>query len=159
MPTLQLSVEPEQVQSLLTNEGAMASLLQSLLNQVLQAQATEQIGAEPYERTETRTARRNGTRSRTLTTRVGRLELAVPQLRDGVFTTDLLQRYQRTEQALIATLMEVVVNGVSTRKVARITEVLCGQTFIDTPPLRKRRILGSPSLVPQGLPAGPARPV
>jgi putative transposase len=66
---------------------------------------------------------------RQLTTRVGALTLLVPQVRDGQFSTELFARYQRSEQALVLTLMEMVVNGVSTRKVARITEELCGTAF------------------------------
>src|SRR6185312_4361679 len=66
---------------------------------------------------------------RQLTTRVGTLALRVPQVRDGSFSPELFERYQRSEQALVCTLMEMVVNGVSTRKVAQITEELCGKAF------------------------------
>jgi transposase-like protein len=72
---------------------------------------------------------RNGTKPRTLTTRVATLELAVPQDRDGTFSTELFSRYQRTEQAFVRTLMEMYVHGVSTRKMARVTELLCGTRF------------------------------
>ena len=71
----------------------------------------------------------NGYKPRKLITRVGTLNLRVPQIRDGVFSTELFRRYQRSEQALVLALMEMVVNGVSTRKVARITEELCGTEF------------------------------
>jgi transposase-like protein len=64
-----------------------------------------------------------------LRTRVGTLELDVPQDRDGTFSTEVFGRYQRTEQALVVTLMEMYVQGVSTRKVAAITEQLCGTSF------------------------------
>ena len=100
-----------------------------MLNQVLEAQVTEQIGARPYERSEGRKAYRNGSRTRTLTTRVGPLVLHVPQVRDGSFSTTLFARYQRSEQALVLALMEMVLQGVSTRKVATITEELCGTRF------------------------------
>ena len=66
------------------------------------------------------------TTRRTLVTRVGKLELRVPQDRDGRFSTELFERYQRSEQALVATLAEMYVQGVSTRKVKAITEELCG---------------------------------
>jgi putative transposase len=59
--------------------------------------------------------------------RIGKLELRVPQDRDGRFSTELFERYQRSEQALVATLAEMYVQGVSTRKVKAITEELCGQ--------------------------------
>lgn len=90
------------------DEG-MAKLLESVLNQVLQAQATEQIKAEPYERTKEREDYRNGYYKRGLDTRVGNIVLQIPRFRYGKFTTDLFQRYQRSEQALLLALMEMVV--------------------------------------------------
>lgn len=99
------------------------------MNQVLDAQATEQIGAGRYERFKGRMAYRNGFRSRQLSTRVGHLTLQVPQLRDGQFCIEIFKRYQRSEQALILSLMERILNGVSTRKVTKITEELCGTSF------------------------------
>ena len=72
---------------------------------------------------------RSGYYTRTLVTRVGKLELRVPQDRNGRFSTELFERYQRSEQALVATLAEVYVQGVSTRKVKAITEELCGHAF------------------------------
>lgn len=99
------------------------------MNQILEAQVAEQLQAAPYERTEERQGYCNGYKPRWLTTRVGRLTLRVPQVRESIFSTELFARYQRSEQALILTLMEMVVNSVSTRKVARITEKLCGTSF------------------------------
>ena len=72
---------------------------------------------------------RNGHRARTLYTRVGPVTLLVPQTRDGSFSTDIFKRYQRSEQAFVLALMEMVVQGVSTRKVSAITEELCGASF------------------------------
>lgn len=112
-----------------SRDEAVATLLESILNQVLKAQATEQLNAEDYERTEDRKDYRNGTYTRTLTTRVGSLTLHVPRFRNGKFSTELFSRYQRSEKALILTLMEMVVNGVSTRKVTQVTEELCGTEF------------------------------
>ena len=66
---------------------------------------------------------------RTLITRVGKLELRVPQDREGRFSTELFERYQRSERALVAALAEMYVQGVSTRKVKAITEELCGHSF------------------------------
>jgi len=100
-----------------------------IFNQVLLAQSTEQLGAEPYERTEGRTAYRNGTRERQLTTRIGTLTLRIPRHRNGQFSTELFMRYQRSEQALVLAMMEMVINGVSTRKIESITEELCGKKF------------------------------
>lgn len=112
-----------------SRDEAVSTLLESILNQVLKAQATEQLAAENYERTDERKDYRNGSYTRSLTTRVGSLTLHVPRFRDGKFSTDLFSRYQRSEQALILTLMEMVVNGVSTRKVTQVTEELCGTEF------------------------------
>lgn len=107
----------------------LGELVESVLNQVLEAQAEEQLGAGRYERAEGRTGYRNGYRPRQLYSRVGPLRLRVPQFRDGAFSTEIFQRYQRSEQALVLALMEMVVNGVSTRKVSKITEELCGTAF------------------------------
>ena len=110
-------------------DEAFSKLLEEIFNQVLLAQSTEQLGAAPYERTEGRTAYRNGVRERQLTTRVGTLTLRVPRHRNGQFSTELFMRYQRSEQALMLAMMEMVINGVSTRKIESITEELCGKKF------------------------------
>ena len=107
----------------------MSKLLEEIFNAILSAQATEQIKAEPYERSEDRVTSRNGYRDRGLQTRVGSLTLKVPKLREGSFTTELFSAYQRSEQALLLSLMEMVVQGVSTRKISEITETLCGTSF------------------------------
>ena len=129
MTQYQLTVESETVQRLFGGNEQVARLLEAVLNQVLEAQVGEHLQAEPYERTEQRRGYRNGYKPRQLTTRVGTLALHVPQVRDGSFSPELFERYQRSEQALVCTLMEMVVNGVSTRKVAQITEELCGKAF------------------------------
>jgi transposase-like protein len=107
----------------------MAVLLEPILNQILQAEMTEHLGAEPGEQTKSRQGYRNGTYERKLTTRVGRLELEVPRDREGEFQTALFQRYQRSEKALVLALMQMVVQGVSTRRVKNITTELCGREF------------------------------
>ncbi len=129
MTQYQLTLDSESLQRLFTGDGQLGRLLEAVLNQVLNAQVTEQLQAAPYERSEQRQGYRNGYKPRQLTTRVGALTLLVPQVREGQFSTELFARYQRSEQALVLTLMEMVVNGVSTRKVARITEELCGTSF------------------------------
>jgi putative transposase len=129
MTQYQVTLDAQTLQRLFSGDNQLGHLLEAVLNQVLEAQVTEQLRAEPYERTSERQGYRNGYKPRRLTTRVGRLTLRVPQVREGVFSTELFARYQRSEQALILTLMEMVVNGVSTRKVARITEELCGTAF------------------------------
>ncbi len=129
MTQYQLTVDSETVQRLFSGDGQLGRLVEAVLNQVLNAQVSEQLQAAPYERSDQRQGYRNGYKPRQLTTRVGTLTLQVPQVREGQFSTELFARYQRSEQALVLTLMEMVVNGVSTRKVARITEELCGASF------------------------------
>src|SRR5690554_437067 len=127
-----ITLTEEHLHGLFVSNGrdeAFAKLLEEIFNQVLLAQSTEQLQAAPYERTEKRTAYRNGSYDRSLTTRVGTLRLHIPRHRNGDFSTELFQRYQRSEQALILAMMEMVVNGVSTRKVETITEELCGKKF------------------------------
>jgi transposase-like protein len=125
----QLTLDSDTLQRLFVGDGQLGRLVETVLNQILNAQVAEQLQAAPYERSEQRQGYRNGYKPRQLTTRVGALTLLVPQVRDGQFSTELFARYQRSEQALVLTLMEMVVNGVSTRKVARITEELCGTSF------------------------------
>ncbi len=112
-----------------SRDAGIAALLETVLNQVLKAQSADQLGVEKYERNEERTAQRNGSYERRLSTRVGKLTLSVPRHRDGSFSTELFKRYQRSEQALVLSLMEMVIQGVSTRKVTKITEELCGTEF------------------------------
>jgi putative transposase len=103
--------------------------LEALLQAALEAEMTEAIGAEKGERTETRLSYRSGYYGHSLITRVGTFELRVPQDRLGRFSTDLFARYQRSEKALVGTLAEMYVQGVSTRKVKAVTEALCGHSF------------------------------
>jgi len=92
---------------LLTENGDMAKLLTDVLNQVLDAQCRDQLRAERYERNPERQDYRNGYRPRQLYTRVGPLTLQVPQTREGTFSTDIFQKYQRSEKALVLSLMEM----------------------------------------------------
>lgn len=132
MAQLNITLDTELLHGLFTKDGrddAFSKLLEAILNQVLMAQSTEQLGAGPYERNEERTAYRNGFRERQLTTRIGTITLNVPRHRNGEFSTTLFQRYQRSEQALVLAMIEMVINGVSTRKIENITEELCGKNF------------------------------
>ena len=129
MADFEVKLSQDQVASLLSRDDGFQQLLEAVLNQVLEAQMTEHIGAQAYERSEGRKAYRNGHRVRKLYTRVGPLNLLVPQSRDGQFSTEMFRRYQRSEQAFVLALMEMYLNGVSTRKVTSITEELCGASF------------------------------
>jgi putative transposase len=115
--------------ALLDNPDFLREVVRTTLQTLLEEELTAHLGAARYERTEARTGYRNGTKPRTLTTRVGTIELRVPQARDGSFSPELFARYQRSEQALVLSLMEMYVQGVSTRKVTAITEALCGTSF------------------------------
>ena len=112
-----------------SKDEAFAKLMKSILDQVLKAESTEQLGAENYQRSDERKDYRNGSRSRYLTTRIGKIELEVPRHRNVPFKTVLFENYQRNEQALISTMMEMVVQGVSTRNIQKVTTELCGTTF------------------------------
>jgi transposase-like protein len=114
---------------LLEDPNFLRELVERVLQEMLEAEMTEHIGAAPYERSATRIGHRNGYKPRTLRTRVGTLNLLVPQDREGAFSTRLFSRYQRNEKALCLALMEMYVEGVSTRKVKDITEELCGTSF------------------------------
>ena len=104
-------------------------LVQEVMQQVLEAEMEEALGASKSERTANRLGYRSGYYGRTLVTRVGKLELRVPQDRQGRFRTEIFERYQRSEKALVSALSEMYVQGVSTRKVKVITEELCGHEF------------------------------
>jgi len=129
MTDYNVTVGKELLPALLSNQDGLAKLIESVLNQVLEAQVSDSLGAERYERSEGRLSYRNGYRPRQLYTRVGPITLQVPQTRDGSFSTQIFKRYQRSEQAFVLALMEMYVNGVSTRKITNITEELCGVSF------------------------------
>ena len=112
----------------------LREVVRTALQEVLEAEMTEALGAEKGERAAGRQGYRSGYYGRTLITRVGKLELRVPQDRTGRFSTELFERYQRSEQALVAALAEMYVQGVSTRKVKAITEELCGHSFSASAP-------------------------
>lgn len=118
------------VKALLAGDDAfIRAVVRAALQEVLEAEMTEALSADKGERTANRVGYRSGYYGRTLITRVGKLELRVPQDRNGRFSTELFERYQRSERALVAALAEMYVQGVSTRKVKAITEELCGHSF------------------------------
>jgi putative transposase len=114
---------------LLDDPAFLREIVERMLQEFLEAEMTEHVGAAPYERTTERKGHRNGHKPRTLRTRVGTLNLLVPQDREGTFSTRLFSRYQRNEKALVLALMEMYVEGISTRKVKDVTEKLCGTSF------------------------------
>lgn len=116
----------EWMQAVLTSDrDLLAEVLRAGVQALMEAERDEYVRAAPFERTKERQALRNGYKGRTQRTRVGTLELRVPQTRDG-FYPSLLERYQRSEGALISALAECYVQGVSTRKVSAICVELFG---------------------------------
>jgi putative transposase len=114
---------------LIDDPDFLRTLVERVVQAVLDAEMTAHLHAEPYERNPERRGYRNGYKPRQLNTRVGTLSLQVPQDRDGTFSTQLFARYQRNEKALVLALMEMYLEGVSTRNVRDITEALCGTSF------------------------------
>lgn len=111
------------------DEDLLRTLMKTALQEVLEAEMSEAVGAGKGERSAERLGYRSGYYSRKLVTRVGTLELRVPQDRQGRFSTEVFERHQRSEKALVAALIEMYVQGVSTRKVKAISEELCGHEF------------------------------
>ena len=135
------TISEEKIQAMLFGERGMEVLTEALTGQLLQAEMTEHLGAAPCEQTKNRRGYRNGSYNRKLTSRVGTVcagipAMEVPRDREGTFKTGLFERYQRKEKVLVLALIEMVnkdimrsAQGVSTRKVKKITDELCGRRF------------------------------
>lgn len=113
-------------------DNLMGEIIRLGLQKLMELDRDEHIGVGSYERGEERRSQRNGYKSRQLYTRVGALTLRVPQTRDGEFYPAILERYQRSEKALVLALAEAYIQGVSTRKMKMITEQLMGREFSST---------------------------
>jgi len=109
---------------LVDQEEGLKQLLTVFLNSVMQVEAHQQAGAYPYERGGKRKAHRNGSRKRTLKTRVGELVLDKPQLREIPFETKVFDRYSRVEKSLLVAIAESYIQGVSTRRIQSIVKKL-----------------------------------
>ncbi|MFI7143262.1 IS256 family transposase [Streptomyces massasporeus] len=120
------------MESLRTADGIelIRVLAQRILQELIEAEATAHIGAEPGEHAETRTTWRNGHRDRVLTTQAGDLDLAIPKVRTGSFFPSLLERRRRIDRALYAVIVEAYVHGVSTRSVDDLVRALGADTGI-----------------------------
>ena len=131
MAQLNITLDQDEILQVLGDSSgdAFRLLLQGSLNALLRAESAEQLRAQPYERCDERTDSRNGTRDRPLTTRIGTIVLSVPRHRNVPFKTLVFENYRRSEAALITTMAEMVVAGVSTAKVGRVTEAICGRSF------------------------------
>lgn len=131
MAQINVTLDQDEILRLLADSSgdAFRQVLAAALNAVMRAESDEQLGAGRYERSESRTDSRNGTRARRLTTRVGTIELEVPRRRNAPFETMVFESYRRSEAALVTTMAEMVVGGVSTAKVGRVMREICGREF------------------------------
>lgn len=157
MAQVNITLSGEEVLQVMSEnrDEAFKLLMKKILDQLILAESDDILHAERYERSEERTDSRNGTRERPLVTRIGSITLTVPRHRNTPFHTMLFDNYQRSEAALITTMIEMVINGVSTRKIAKVTETLCGEKFskstvselckrldVEVDSFRKRKIEG-----------------
>lgn len=131
MAQINVTLDQDEILRLLADSSgdAFRQVLAAALNAVMRAESDEQLGAGRYERSESRTDSRNGTRARRLTTRVGTIELEVPRHRNAPFETMVFESYRRSEAALVTTMAEMVVGGVSTAKVGRVMREIRGREF------------------------------
>jgi Transposase and inactivated derivatives len=131
MAQVNITLSQEEVLQVLAGnrDEAFKYLAERILNQIMLVESAEQLGAERHERTSERHDYRNGSRERVLNTRIGTLELELPRHRNQPFHTMLFDNYQRSEASLIATMVQMVIDGVSTRKVSNVVEKLCGTSF------------------------------
>jgi len=130
MTHLHFTLETKEIQSLIDKsviDDVSKTILTTVFNQLMEQQRTEYIQATEYERSDERVSQRNGYYPREWTTRIGTLNLTVPRTRDGGFSPTVFERYQRNEKALLASMLEMYVSGVSTRKVSQVVEELCGK--------------------------------
>ena len=122
MTQINFTLDSEQIQDIISNSGAndlAKQMLATIFNQLMEKERDEYINADSYSRVDDRVSSRNGYYERTYTTRIGRLELIVPRTRDGEFSPSVFEQYKRNEKALLATMLEMYVQGVSTRKVSK----------------------------------------
>ena len=131
MAQVNITLSHEEVLQVLSGnrDDAFKMLVERILNAVMLAESEQQLGASMHERTEDRQDYRNGIRERILNTRIGSLVLEVPRHRNQPFHTMVFENYQRSEASLIATMVQMVIAGVSTRKVSKVVETLCGTSF------------------------------
>lgn len=127
MATYSIDQVHEMVEGLFQEQHSLKELLQTLVNASMREEVQQYLGAEPHERVEGRRGHRNGSKPRGLRTRVGDLELSVPQVRGcEPYHPSMFARWQRSERAVLVACAEMYYQGVSTRKVAEVLERMCG---------------------------------
>lgn len=109
-------------------DEVLKSTLVIILNEYMKKERDDYLNVDPYERSNARKDYRNGFYDRELMMSIGNVELRVPRTRSGNFNTSLFEKYQRKEKSLILAMLEMVINGVSTRKVTKVVEKLCGES-------------------------------
>jgi putative transposase len=119
----------------------LSEMIRVMVNQAMQFERENFLNARAYERSEDRTGYANGYKPKTVNTRVGKVTFAIPQVREGNFYPHAFEKGLRSERALLLALAEMYVQGVSTRKVAAITEQLCGTNISATQVSRAAKML------------------
>src|SRR5699024_3880016 len=130
MTHLHFTLKTEEIQNLIdqsVKDDLSKTILTTVFQQLMEEQRTQYIKANEYERSDERVSQRNGYYKRGWTTRIGTLDLEVPRTRDGKFSPNVFERYRRNEKALLASMLEMYISGVSTRKVSKVVEELCGK--------------------------------
>ena len=119
---------PQELLEEISEQGfdVLPQLITTVINTAMRLERQKYLQAEPYQRCESRVDYANGYKPKTVATRVGKLTFDVPQVREGDFSPSALEKGTRSERALKVALAEMYIQGVSTRKVAAITEQLCG---------------------------------
>jgi putative transposase len=130
MTQLQFNLNVDVLKEAIVNSNldmVIKSAIVLVLNEFMEKERDDYLNAAPYERAVERRDYRNGYYERDLLMSIGKISLKVPRTRNGEFSTTVFEKYARCDQALILSMLEMVVNGVSTRKVTNIVEQLCGK--------------------------------
>lgn len=131
MTQLQFTLDMESLKDSVMNSNidtVVKSAIVLILNEFMEKERDDYLQASPYERSDERRDYRNGYYERELTMSVGKISLKVPRTRNGEFSPSVFEKYARCDQALVLSMLEMVINGVSTRKVTHIVEQLCGES-------------------------------
>jgi len=132
MTQLQFNLDMDLLKESVMNsniDAVVRSAIVLVLNEFMEKERDGFLNAAAYERSSERRDYRNGYYDRELTMSIGKLKLKVPRTRNGEFSTSVFEKYARCDQALVLSMLEMVINGVSTRKVTHIVEQLCGENI------------------------------
>lgn len=132
MTQIYFTINKEEIQNIINEEvknDLSKNILTKVFNELMEKERDDYLNNEAYQRDPNRSTYRNGYYERDYTTKIGTLTLRVPRTRDGKFSTDIFERYQRNEKTLLLTMLEMYVQGVSTRKVSKVIENLCAKNY------------------------------